>query len=147
MNNMEFIFSYLPKDIINNILLYDEHFIMRKGELISIIPKTDIRYKLLDCITCSLNYVEKNGNTYDYKYFFKNLYNYDGRKSNNSDLIHIKLTEYEHSVKYEFWIGRQYPKAISSEFGKKQIYLIEDPMQYNWVYTNFEFIRYEYIIK
>ena len=147
MNNMEFIFSYLPKDIINNILLYDEHFIMRKGELISIIPKTDIRYKLLSYITCSPNYVEKNGNTYQYKYFFQNLYNYDGRKSNNSDLIHIKLTEYEDSVKYEFWIGRQYPKAISSEFGKKQIYYIEDPLHYNWVFTQFEFIRTEYIIK
>jgi hypothetical protein len=120
---------------------------MRKGELISIIPKTDIRYKLLDCITCSLNYVEKNGNTYDYKFFFKNLYNYDGRKSNNSDLIHIKLTEYENSVKYSVWIGRQYPKAISSEFGKKQIYLIEDPLRYNWVFTQFEFIRSEYVRK
>ena len=144
---MKFIFASLPIDLINNILLYDEHFIMRKGELISIIPKTDDRYKLLNYITFSPNYVEKNGNTYDYKYFFKNLYNYDGRKSNNSDLIHIKLTEYEDSVKYQVWIGRQYPKAISSEFGKKQIYVIEDPMQYNWVYTNFEFIRYEYIIK
>lgn len=144
---MEFIFSYLPKDIINNILLYDEHFIMRKGALISIIPKTDDRYKLLDYITYSPNYIEKNGNTYDYKYFFQNLYNYDGRKSNNSDLIHIRLTEYEDNIKYSIWIGRQYPKAISSEFGKKQIYYIEYPMHYNWVFTQFEFIRSEYIRK
>jgi hypothetical protein len=142
---MKFIFASLPIDLINNILLYDEHFIMRKGEIISIIPKTDDRYKLLNYITYSPEYVEKNGNTYDYKYYFQNLYNYDGRKTNNSDLIQIKLTEYEDSVKYEFWIGRQYPKSISSRFGKKQIYHIEDPLHYNWVFTQFEFIRFEYV--
>ena len=70
---MKFIFSSLPIDIINNILLYDEHFIMRKGELISIIPKTDDRYRLLNYITFSPNYLEKNDNTYEYRYFFQNL--------------------------------------------------------------------------
>jgi hypothetical protein len=36
---MKFKFCKLPLDIIKYILLYDEHFIMRKGEIISIIPK------------------------------------------------------------------------------------------------------------
>ena len=45
---MKFIFCNLPDDIINNILLYDERFIVRKGVVISIIPKTDNRYKLLN---------------------------------------------------------------------------------------------------
>lgn len=42
---MKFIFSSLPDDIIKNILLYDDHFIMRKGEIVSIIPK-----KMLDIV-------------------------------------------------------------------------------------------------
>ena len=41
------IFRNLPNDIINYILLYDDHFILRKGKIISIIPKTDERYKKL----------------------------------------------------------------------------------------------------
>ena len=39
--------SKLPNDIINNILSYDKHFIIRKGEPVSIITKDDYRYNLL----------------------------------------------------------------------------------------------------
>jgi len=39
--------SALSEDIINIILSYDKHFIIRKGRPINIIPKDDIRYKLL----------------------------------------------------------------------------------------------------
>lgn len=47
---MELDFSHiskLPNDIINNILSYDKHFIIRKGEPVSIITKDDYRYNLL----------------------------------------------------------------------------------------------------
>lgn len=44
---MKYIFHKLPQDIISYILLYDEHFIIRKGKIISIIPKTDYRYNLI----------------------------------------------------------------------------------------------------
>ena len=44
---MKNIFHKLPQDIIYNILLYDERFSMRKGKIISIIPKTDDRYNLM----------------------------------------------------------------------------------------------------
>ena len=113
---------------------------MRKGKLVSIIPKTDDRYKLLNYITLTPDYIEKKNNKYVYKYFFQNLHNYDGRQINNSDLIEIHLTEYEDNIKYSIWIGRQYPKSIHSEFSKPQIYYIENPLEYIWVYTNFEFI-------
>jgi len=142
---MEFIFCNLHLDIIKYILLYDEHFVVRNGEIISIIPKRDYRYNLLNCITCPPNYIKKSNNTYVYRYFFKNLYNYDSRKIYNSQLIHIHLTENEDNIEYSFWIGRQYPMSIHCEFGKKQIYNIENPLEYSWVYTNFEFIRFEYI--
>lgn len=37
----------LSDDIINNILSYDKHFIIRNGKLISVIPKDDYRYNVL----------------------------------------------------------------------------------------------------
>lgn len=37
----------LSDDIINNILSYDKHFIVRNGKLVSIIPKDDYRYNML----------------------------------------------------------------------------------------------------
>ena len=52
---MKSIFCKLPLDIIKYILLYDEHFIMRKGEIVSIIPKTDYRYILLNLAKITAN--------------------------------------------------------------------------------------------
>jgi len=37
----------LPNDIINNILSYDKHFIIRKGIPVSIITKDDYRYAII----------------------------------------------------------------------------------------------------
>ena len=142
---MKFIFSSLPIDIINNILLYDEHFIMRKGEIISIIPKTDDRYKLLNYITFNNNYINFENNIYMYKYYFQNLYNNIDIK--NDEIIQIHLTENKDNIEYSFWIGRKYPKSINYELGKKQIYNLENQLEYNWVYTNFEFIRFQYVRK
>jgi len=40
--------SKLPNDIINNILSYDKHFIIRKGVPVSIITKDDYRYAVIE---------------------------------------------------------------------------------------------------
>lgn len=136
---MKFIFNKLPTDIINHILLYDEHFSMRKGKIISIIPKTDYRYKLISFITFNVVYAEEFNNVFTYKYYFNNLYNYDGRKLNNSDLIHVTLTEYDDILKYSIWIGKQYPKSVNCN--KKQNYYIENQLEYNWIYTEYQYIR------
>jgi hypothetical protein len=57
---MNFIFSKLPLDIIKyEILPYDKNFIIRKGEIIAIIPKDDTRYDLLSRIPPKE--VSKNG--------------------------------------------------------------------------------------
>ena len=136
---MNFIFNKLPTDIINHILLYDEHFNMRKGEIISIIPKTDYRYKLISFITFNLVSFEEFNNVFTYKYYCNNLYNYDGRKINNSDLIHVTLTEYDDIIKYSIWIGKQYPKSVNCN--KKQYYYVENLLEYNWIYTEYQYIR------
>ena len=136
---MEFKFCKLPLDIIKYILLYDEHFIMRKGEIISIIPKTDYRYILLNFITFNLDYLENYNNELRYKYYFPNLYNYEGRAINNSDLIQVNINENNDFIEYSIWIGKQYPKSITCN--KTQNYYIEKPLDYNWIYTEYKYIR------
>jgi hypothetical protein len=90
---------------------------MRKGEIISIIPKTDYRYKLISFITFNVVYAEEFNNVFTYKYYCNNLYNYEGRKVNNSDIIHLTLTEYNYSI----WIGKQYPKSVNCNKNKSII--------------------------
>jgi len=137
---MKFIFCNLPNDIIKNILLYDEHFIMRKGEIISIIPKRDNRYKLLNFVALNLNSIENlTNNTIRYEYYFNNLYDYQCRQINNSDLMQVDINEYNDIIKYSVWIGKQYPKSFICN--KKQIYYIENILEYNWIYTEYNYIR------
>jgi len=137
---MKHIFHKLPRDIINYILLYDEHFIMRKGEIVSIIPKTDDRYNLLNFVTFRLEYFEIYNNQLTYKYYFPNLYNYQGRQMNNSDLIQVNINENADFIKYSIWVGKQYPKSINRN-KCRQLYYIENSLDYNWVYTQYEYIR------
>jgi hypothetical protein len=136
---INFIFCNLPFDIKKYILLYDKHFIMRKGQVISIIPKTDYRYILLKFITFNLESLEIYNNQLKYKYYFPNLYNYEGRQMNNSDLIQVNINENNDFIKYSIWIGKQYPKSI--DCNKKQNYYIENLLDYNWIYTEYEYIR------
>jgi hypothetical protein len=136
---MEFKFCKLPLEIIKYILLYDDHFIIRKGQIISIIPKTDYRYTLLNFITFNLGYIEKFNNELRYNYYFPNLFNYEGRNKNNSDLIQVNIKQSKKIIKYSIWIGRQYPKSITCN--KKQNYYIENELDYNWIYTEYKYIR------
>jgi hypothetical protein len=136
---MKFIFCKLPIEIIKYILLYDERFIIRKGEIISIIPKTDYRYNLLNFITFNLGYIEKFNNELRYNYYFPNLHNYEERTKTNSDLIQVSINEQKKIIKYSIWIGRQYPKYIKRN--KKQDYYIENELDYNWIYTEYKYIR------
>ena len=114
---------------------------MRKGNIISIIPKTDYRYNLLNFFTLKLRYVNENYNpiTTTYIYGLPNLYNYEGRTLNNHDMIQVNLYEYKDYIKYSIWIGRQYPKSFICN--KKQNYYIENPLEYRWIFTEFEYER------
>jgi hypothetical protein len=135
------IFSYLPTDIIKYILLFDEHFIMRTGKIMSIISKTDNRYNLLKYITLKKDYIENIPNIIStkYAYYFSNLYNYEGRMITNSDLIQVYITEVNNIIRYKIWIGRQKPKYFITN--KTQNFYIENPIDYHWVYTEYEYVR------
>jgi len=69
----------------------------------------------------------------------KSLIHKKGRQMNNSDLIQVNIIENNNFIKYSIWIGKQYPKFINCN--KKQNYYIENPLDYNWIYTNFEYLR------
>jgi hypothetical protein len=115
---------------------------MRKGEIVSVIPKTDARYHLLQYITCNLDYVEtiNNYNEKIYRYYFTNLYHYDERVKFNSDAIYVTMKEDKNKIKYSVWIGKQYPKTVVV-CSKSQNYYIENPLEYNWVYTEYKYVR------
>ena len=133
------IFNKLPIEIKKYILLFNEHFIMRKGEIIYIIPKSDYRYNLLKFITFKLDCVEYYGGELKCRHYFHNLHDYEERQQNNSDLIQVDIKENEDSIKYSVWIGKQYQKSVKSN--KKQIYHIENPLEYNWIYTEHKYLR------
>jgi len=130
------IFRNLPIDIIHNILLYDEHFIMRKGKIVSIIPKTDYRYNLLSFITLKLKSIENLFTYVRYNYHFTNLYNYKGRHVDNSDLMQVVIKQNK-NIKYSIWIGKQYPKSFCK---KEQPFLIENS-RYRWKYIEYSYTR------
>ena len=131
------IFSKLPIDIIQYILLYDEHFKMRKGKLVSIIPKSDDRYKILSFITLTLRYISDFSSKKLYRYHFNNLYNYKEREYPNNDTIDVEIKELN-DVHYSIWIGRQYPKSFIST--KPQPFLIENS-DYHWRYIHHKYVR------
>jgi hypothetical protein len=135
---MKDIFCNLSRDIINYILLYDEHFIMRKGKIISIIPKTDDRYRLLNSITFRLHYFEMYNAELRYIYNVPNLYDYEGRHTH--DIIQVDINENADFIKYFIWIGKQYPKSVNRN-KHRDMYYVENSLEYNWVYTQFEYIR------
>jgi hypothetical protein len=139
--NTKFIFSKLPMDIIKYIFLFDEHFIIRKGKIISIIPKSDYRYNLLKYITFQECIIEDFYDFTRYNYSLYNLHNYKGRDSNNSDLVQVSISSNENNntLEYVIWIGRQKPRNIPTS--KMQMYTIENPKKYHWVYTECEYIR------
>ena len=133
------IFCKLPLDVKKYILLYNEQFIMRNGEMISIIPKTDERYHMLNFITFKIDYIEKYDNITKYLYKFPNLYNYPERENNYSDFMQVNIDENNKFVKYTIWIFKEY--LLSNHCKYESNYCIENTLEYNWNYIYYEYTR------
>lgn len=116
-------------DVIKYIFSFDQHFVIRNGEIVSIIPKSDYRFNLLKFITfkCCGEIEHFHGKT-RYNYCFHNLHDYSKRYINSDDLFQVAINEKEDKVEYEIWIGRQ--KIKSSETWKDQMYFINNPKKY-----------------
>jgi hypothetical protein len=146
---MNFIFSKLPLDIIKyEILPYDKHFIIRKGEIVAIIPKDDMRYVLLQsiCLVKKTTYiiaVVNNHKRFEYT-FCKNLYDPIERKKRQveDDLLEVTMYCQENGyIEYHIFISRLKPNSLITYPSKKKIF-IPNFCGYSWQYQDWDFICY-----
>ena len=144
-NKIDKLCKKLPYELVNIILDYDGRIKYKQKNAIdyhkyvNVIHKYDERYNLLKFITFKLDCVEYYGGELKCRHYFHNLHDYEERQQNNSDLIQVDIKENEDSIKYSVWIGKQYQKSVKSN--KTQIYHIENPLEYNWIYTEYKYIR------
>ena len=97
------IFSNLPEDIIKYILSFDKHFIIRRGQVVSVIPYDDTRYDVLRFTMRTLQYSRHLLSTHDrYVYRLPNRYNDDPRRADQGvedDVVEFTIgTIYDDNV-------------------------------------------------
>jgi hypothetical protein len=129
---MYFLFSKLPYNIIKYIITFNDQFIIRNGELVSVIAKTDYRYKILGSIILNFYSYEKWNNIERYYYKFHIFYPYE--KIINADFITIDVYNRLEVIDYKvnMWI--------------RQTNLYKTNRRAS-VINNFTFIKYEYTRK
>ena len=139
-------FSKLPNDIINYILVFDEHFTIRNGELVSIISKNDYRYKLLHYITIRLVNTENRpnnipNNKINMKFNLDNLCDIVERKEQyiDNDMIEVRMDLSDSVVKYNIFIGRLKPK---DDIERKPLFYVGNLLNYTWYFYDYFYQRY-----
>jgi hypothetical protein len=139
---MKSIFSKLPNDIINYILVFNERFIIRNGELVSIISKNDYRYKLLHYITIRLvNTVNRHNNKINLMFYLNNLCDIVERKEQyvDNDMIEVRMDLSNSVVKYNIFIGRL---KLKDDIERKSLFYVGDLLNYTWHFYNYFYERY-----
>ena len=142
MKPMKSIFSKLPNDIINYILVFNERFIIRNGELVSIISKNDYRYKLLHYITIRLvNTVNRHNNKINLMFYLNNLCDIVERKEQyvDNDMIEVRMDLSNSVVKYNIFIGRL---KLKDDIERKSLFYVGDLLNYTWHFYNYFYERY-----
>lgn len=142
MKPMKSIFSKLPNDIINYILVFNERFIIRNGELVSIISKNDYRYKLLHYITIRLvNTVDRPNNKINLMFSLNNLCDIVERKEQyvDNDMIEVRMDLSNSVVKYNIFIGRV---KLKDDIERKSLFYVGDLLNYTWHFYNYFYERY-----
>lgn len=139
---MDFIFAKLPLDLIKYIILpFDNHFKIRKSELVSIIPKDDKRYQQLETICLKIKKKLFVGNYHRvYQYTLSNLYNPPGRSDFGIDHDMMEIMIYEipnSSIEYNVSISRFKPKENTNNTNINNDYICN----YEWYYLSFTYIR------
>lgn len=139
---MNLCFSKLPNDIIKYILVFDEHFTIRNGELVSIISKNDYRYKLLHYITIRLvNTENRPNNKINMKFNLDNLCDIVERKEQyiDNDMIEVRMDLSNSVVKYNIFIGRLKPK---DDIERKPLFYMGNLLNYTWYFYDYFYQRY-----
>ena len=136
-------FTKLPNDIINHIVTYDKHFIIRKNKLVSIIPKDDYRYNLLHYICLKLiNSINMSEDELCYQYIFPNICTNIERTKNyvDNDMFQIRISFTNNIINYSCYIGRLLPKN-DNKVKKISIYFEKDVSNYEWRYIIYDYER------
>ena len=139
---MNLCFSKLPNDIIKYILVFNEHFTIRNGELVSIISKNDYRYKLLHYITIRLvNTENRPNNKINMMFSLDNLYDIVERKDQyvDNDMIEVRMDLSDSVVKYNIFIGRLKP---TDDIERKPLFYVVDLLNYTWHFYDYFYERY-----
>ena len=141
MKPMKSIFSKLPNDIINYILVFNERFIIRNGELVSIISKNDYRYKLLHYITIRLVNTVNRHNNINLMFNLNNLCDIVERKEQyvDNDMIEVRMDLSNSVVKYNIFIGRL---KLKDDIERKSLFYVGDLLNYTWHFYNYFYERY-----
>ena len=141
MKPMKSIFSKLPNDIINYILVFNEHFTIRNGELVSIISKNDYRYKLLHYITIRLVNTVNRHNNINLMFNLNNLCDIVERKEQyvDNDMIEVRMDLSNSVVKYNIFIGRL---KLKDDIERKSLFYVGDLLNYTWHFYNYFYERY-----
>ena len=141
MKPMKSIFSKLPNDIINYILVFNERFIIRNGELVSIISKNDYRYKLLHYITIRLVNTVNRHNNINLMFSLNNLCDIVERKEQyvDNDMIEVRMDLSNSVVKYNIFIGRL---KLKDDIERKSLFYVGDLLNYTWHFYHYFYERY-----
>ena len=141
MKPMKSIFSKLPNDIINYILVFNERFIIRNGELVSIISKNDYRYKLLHYTTIRLVNTVNRHNNINLMFSLNNLCDIVERKEQyvDNDMIEVRMDLSNSVVKYNIFIGRL---KLKDDIERKSLFYVGDLLNYTWHFYNYFYERY-----
>jgi len=112
----------LSDDIINNILSYDKHFIIRKGKLVSVIPKDDYRYNILQ----KRGIIKQKMRDFSMYDEFSSIYgNYYGEsiiKNDNGIETRISVCEFRLLNKHIWSLYIYYPLMMIS-YNKINVYI------------------------
>lgn len=100
----------LPKDVVHAILLFDPRFILRNGELVSIIPKDDERYSILHFMTRTRTYIHYT-HEWNLSTSFRRQYVLPNRIQRQAyeleqDMIDVKIDEKDNTLFCEVSIYR-----------------------------------------
>jgi hypothetical protein len=116
------IISTFPDDVINNILSYDKHFIIRRGELINIIPKDDYRYNILQ----QRGIIKQKMHSFSMYDGFSTLFGdyYGECVINNNNGIETRIAVYEYPLlnKHIWRLYTYYPMMMIS-YDKLNVYI------------------------
>jgi hypothetical protein len=142
------LFSKLPLDIIlYEILPYDKHFKIRKGKLVSVIPKDDERYVICQYITRTLNHSYIIGNMhrrYEF-YLHKNKYDFVERRNQNIEDDYIEMTmcyNEDASIEYSIIISKLVPRTrLYGCNNYKNIIFLCNVDNYCWTYQTIRYLR------